>query len=256
MEHQVLINNDKCIGCGLCVKDCVGADIVLKDKKAVPKANSCILCGHCEAICPQNAVTITGFSDKVEDFEEQTRLDPKELLDAIKTRRSIRDFSSKEIPEDIVDMIFEAGRLAPTGSNSQDLQYILLREHKDECEALAVALFRKLLKAGKAVIPLLKNMEIDDNFFFKKAPLVIVILSNDTVSGSIAAQNMAFMAEANGLGVLYSGLFTRALRMNSKIKKLTNLPKKIKPVTTLVIGYSNVKYRRTAHRKDLKVIKA
>lgn len=34
MEQKVIIDSDKCTGCGLCVKDCVGADIVFKDNKA------------------------------------------------------------------------------------------------------------------------------------------------------------------------------------------------------------------------------
>lgn len=33
--------------------------------------------------------TITGFSDEITEFEEQVRLDPKQLMDEIKTRRTI-----------------------------------------------------------------------------------------------------------------------------------------------------------------------
>jgi len=63
------------------------------------------------------------------------------------------------------------------------------------------------------------------NVFFKKAPLVIVVLGKDQVSASLAAQNMAFMAEANGLGVLFSGFFTMAFKFSKKIKKLTGAGK-------------------------------
>mgnify|MGYP003347306846 CR=1 FL=1 len=71
-----------------------------------------------------------------------------------------------------------------------------------------------------------------------------------------AAQNMAFMAEANGLGVLFSGFFTVCVNMSSKIRKVMGIPKKPKAVTTLVIGYPAVKYHRTSKRNPAKVIEA
>lgn len=254
MEKIIISNSDKCIGCGLCVEDCVGACIRLENGKAVFDEGSCIRCGHCEAICPSNAVSLTGFEDKTEEIDEATRLDPKELLMAIKSRRSIRNFSDKKVDEEIIDMIIEAGRLAPTGTNSQGTSYIVLDKKKEECEKLAVATFKKLLNTGKKIIPMLTNLEIDDNFFFKKAPLVIVILGKDKVSASLAAQNMAFMAEANGLGVLFSGFFTMCYNMLGKIRKC--IGKDGKAVTTLVIGYPSVKYKRTVHRNKAQVYRA
>ncbi len=253
MEKRVIIDKSKCIGCGLCVKDCVGFDIVLEEGKAIACGKSCIKCGHCEAICPNNAVTLEGYDDVPESFDEQTRLNPDELMAAIKTRRSIRSFTDAPVSREIVEMIIEAGRLAPTGSNAQGTSYIVLDKKKDECEAVAVELFSKLINSGKLVISALKNMDIDSSFFFKKAPVVIVILGKDKVSASLAAQNMAFMAEANGLGVLFSGFFTACYNMSSKIRKILNVDKKPQAVTTLVIGYPAVNYKRTSRRNPANV---
>lgn len=254
-KHQVIIDTEKCIGCGLCKKDCVGFDIDIVDGKAVAHGNSCILCGHCEAICPQGAVKITGFDDKVEEFDKQVRLNPQELMEAIKTRRTIRQFTNKPVPQEVIDMIFEAGRMAPTGANSQGTSYVLLDKKKGECEAVAVGMFRKVINIGKKLIPQISSMEIDSHFFFKKAPIVIVIFGKDTVSASLAAENMTFMAEAYGLGVLFSGFFTTCVNMSGKIRKIMGVGKKPKAVTTLVIGYPAVKYHRTPHRKPLNVKK-
>lgn len=253
-NELVTINKDKCIGCGLCVKDCVGCDIKIVDGKAQAAGQSCIKCGHCQAVCPQSAVELKGYDDTIEEFEEQTRLDPQTLMAAIKTRRTIRNFTEQPVPSEVVDMIIEAGRLAPTGTNAQGTSYVVLDKYKADCEKVAVSMFTKVVNAGKAIVPQLKSMVIDDNFFFKKAPLVIVVLGNDTVSASLAAQNMAFMAEANGLGVLFSGFFTTCIRLSKKIRNIMGLDSKAKPVTTLVIGYPSVKYHRTAHRNPAKVI--
>lgn len=255
-KHQVVIDTEKCIGCGLCKKDCVGCDIELVDGKAKACGNSCIMCGHCEAICPQGAIKITGFDDEITEFEEQVRLDPKQLLEAIRTRRTIRQFTDQKVSQDIIDMIFEAGRMAPTGTNAQGTKYVLLEQKKAECEAVAVGMFSKVIGAGKKLVPQLSSMKIDEHFFFKKAPVVIVVLGNDTVSASLAAENMAFMAEACGLGVLFSGFFTTCVNMSGKIRKIMGIEKKPKAVTTLVIGYPAVKYHRTPHRKPLNVTRA
>lgn len=252
-KSQVIIDTEKCIGCGLCKKDCVGFDIDVKDGKAVSNGASCILCGHCEAICPQGAIKINGFNDEVTEFESQVRLDPQILMDAIKTRRTIRQFTDMQVPNEVLSMIFEAGRMAPTGANSQGTSYVLLRKKKSACEAVAVRIFSKLVGVGKKFIPQLSNMIIDKDFFFKKAPVVIVVLGKDTVSASLAAQNMAFMAEAHGLGVLFSGFFTMCVNRSAKIRKIMGISKKQKAVTTLVIGYPAVKYYRTAHRKPVRM---
>lgn len=67
---------------------------------------------------------------------------------------------------------------------------------------------------------------------------------------------MAFMAEANGLGVLFSGFFTVCYNISGKIKKITGSKKAPKAVTTLVLGYPKVKYHRTAHRKPAVIFEA
>jgi len=51
------INEDLCIGCGVCVDDCpVGAITLKEDQKAVINEDECIRCGQCHDICPQEAV--------------------------------------------------------------------------------------------------------------------------------------------------------------------------------------------------------
>ena len=164
-KHSVLVNADRCVGCGLCTKDCVSGAITLKDGKAAVTGEGCIFCGHCEAICPNGAVSLTGFQESSEEYEKQTRLDPEELLKAIKTRRSVRVFADAMIPDSVTDSIIEAGRLAPTGANAQNTGFIVLGSKQNDAEKMALSLFRKLMKAGKPFIPFLKDMEFGDVLF-------------------------------------------------------------------------------------------
>lgn len=69
-------------------------------------------------------------------------------------------------------MIFEAGRMAPTGTNAQGTSFVLLDAKKDECEAIAAGMFSKLMKTGKKLTSKLSNMEIDKK---PKAVITLVI---------------------------------------------------------------------------------
>ncbi|HBV87701.1 MAG TPA: oxidoreductase [Desulfosporosinus sp.] len=50
-----------------------------------------------------------------------------ELLDVMKTRRSIRKFKTKPIDESLVRQLIEAGRLAPSGSNLQPTRFVIIK---------------------------------------------------------------------------------------------------------------------------------
>ncbi|MDS1003327.1 nitroreductase family protein [Clostridium sporogenes] len=249
-EHIIQVDKSLCIGCGLCISDCPVNNIIIKEKKAVIKNQECIKCGHCEAICPKAAVTLTGFSEKTMEIAEKTTLNPRDLLMALKTRRTIRQFKNREVSLEIIQQIIEAGRVTPSAKNTQNVSYIVLGKDKGKYEEVAVKFFRKIQGFAKLWMKGAREVTIDDNFFFKKAPIAIMVVTKDKVSGSLAASNMALMAESYGLGVLYSGFFTVVANYSKKLRRILNLKHGDHVVTTLVIGYPNVKYRRTAKKEE------
>ncbi|WP_042272529.1 nitroreductase family protein [[Clostridium] dakarense] len=248
-QHIIEVNKDICIGCSLCKNDCPVNNIIIKDKKSVIKNQDCIKCGHCVTICPTKAITMTGFDEPPIEFTKQHTLDSNELLMAIKSRRTIRKFKNKEVTSEIIEQIIESGRFTPSAKNAQDVSYIVLGDDKSKYEEIAVKFFRRIKPIVSLWMKDAKEVTIDDNFFFKKAPIAIMVVTKDKISGSLAASNMSLMAESYGLGVLYSGFFTSVVNNLPKLRKHLNLKSKGHVVTTLVLGYPDVKYRRTAQKE-------
>lgn len=250
----ISINKDKCIGCGKCVRDCVSEKIKLVDGKAEFMYDRCIQCGHCFAICPTNAVTMNNYGTVIEEEPVSlSEFDSDKLLTAMKSRRTIRQFKDQKISDEIIEKIIEAGRYCPTGTNAQDFSFTVIKNDLDFFESEAVKLFRNAQKIGSSVITYIRNTTIDDNFFFKKAPLVIVVNGKGKTSPCLASSYMELMAESMGLGVLYSGFFIAAAKLSRKISRNLHTPDGHTPVTCLVIGYPDVEYKRIPPREKAKV---
>ncbi|MGX8851173.1 nitroreductase family protein [Amedibacillus sp. YH-ame10] len=257
MEHFINVHKELCIGCAACVKDCPQSNIEIKEQCAIILDQDCMKCGHCVSICPKNAVEIEGFDlSQIVERNAQPPLERDALLHAIKSRRSIRQFKKKEIDEQVLNYIIEAGRFTPTAKNAQGVSYIIVQNEIQEVEAIAVKLLRKLWPFASLYSKSAKHMTPDAHFFFKQAPVAILVVAKGSfkkVDGSLAASNMAWMAEAQGLGVLYSGFFTIASNMSFALRKKLGLQRKEKVIMTLVLGEPNVNYPRSAPKKPAKV---
>lgn len=253
-EHIVSINPALCIGCGLCVSDCPARVIRMQGTSAVVTTQDCIKCGHCQAICPQGAVSLSGFAEEPEAITPAMHVDADALLGQLKARRSVRQFSAREIPPEAIRQILEAGRYTPTGTNKQGVSYAVLQTNIAEYEVTGIQLFRKLKRVIDVVYSGLRDIVIDDHFLFKNAKAVIVIKGADAVDASLAASSMELMAQSLGLGVFYSGFFTMISRFSGKLKKRLGVRRGEKVVTTLVLGYPAVRYQRTAQRESAEVL--
>ena len=53
-----------------------------------------------------------------------------EVLEAIRTRRSIRTYKPDPVPEEVLEEILEAGRWAPSAGSSQPWEFIIFTDPK------------------------------------------------------------------------------------------------------------------------------
>ena len=59
-EDFIIVNKDKCTGCGSCVTICGGDVFEIRENKAVlANVEGCLECGNCEIVCPVNTITVS-----------------------------------------------------------------------------------------------------------------------------------------------------------------------------------------------------
>lgn len=115
----------------------------------------------------------------------------KQLINLIKNRRSIRKFTGANINRDEIEKIIEAGIWAPTGTNQQELRFIILSEPDD------IAYFAKFkkIKSAKCVILIFIDFE---NYYtgFNGVKYLRHKRSLPFVDTGMCLMNMCLMAEA------------------------------------------------------------
>ncbi len=270
---MMIVDNEKCVGCGLCVKDCFANDIKIADGKAKVRNIACFKCGHCIAVCPKGAVSTDEYNmEEVKTYNEaEFKIDSETLLNFIKFRRTTRQFKDKDVETEKISKIIEAGRFTQTGSNSQNVSYVVVKDKIDELKELV---FESLKVKGEEILNNLneqtkpfkryaqmwimmyegyKKNPKNDRLFFN-APAVILVVSDSQVNASLASSNMELMTNALGLGTFFSGFFTFAAQGNVKIRELVELEENKEIVTCMIIGYPNVNYVRTVPRKAANIL--
>lgn len=261
---MVEIQENVCIGCGACVKDCPVGALRLREKRA-EYAGKCILCGHCVAVCPVNAVSIPEYDmEEVEEYrKEDFTLDAQTFLRAVKFRRSIRNFTDRQIDQTTMEGILNAGRYTATAKNTQGNTFTVVQKELQEFKDLVWKELAQMVRTpegkksdyGKMFAYFCRKREKDhtqDALFFN-CTAFLAVGSLNPLDGGLAAANMEQMAVASGAGALYSGYLQRIIAQSQELTRWLNLEGK-QISCCMLLGYPDVRYRRTAPRRKADII--
>ena len=161
------------------------------------------------------------------------------VLDVIKRRRSVRDFSDREIEQEKLDIILESARLAPSASNTQDWFFYVVKS-KELREKIATS------------EPIMANQ------FLRKAPVVIVgcekpsglvgvaagvvlkaVGARDSgwgeVDVAIAMEHMVLAATDLGVGSCWVWIFDER-----RVSRILDMPENHRIIALLALGYPAV----------------
>ena len=125
---NLVIDEEKCIRCGLCVKDCT-AGVLEQAENEVPKIaengeKRCIKCQHCLAVCPTGALSI--FGKNPQDSDSIREVNSDDVLNLIKSRRSYRHYKQENLDKETMDKLKNMLNWVPTGCNNHRLHFAFI----------------------------------------------------------------------------------------------------------------------------------
>jgi nitroreductase len=174
-----------------------------------------------------------------------------EVLDAIRRRKSIRNYKPDQIAGEVLDKLLEALRLAPSAGNRQPYKFILVQDRETKNRVAAACKFNPGRLNGQS--------------FIAEAPLVIVACGSERKAitryykggqvflliGSEPEEidkdpvNLTLVAAAEGLGTCWVGGLDEL-----EVKRLLSIPDDMRVPIVMPVGYP-VSWPEARPRKPL-----
>lgn len=147
------------------------------------------------------------------------------IYEKITSRRTIRKYTQKDVPEKVLLKCVDAARLSPSSANRQPLKYVIVNDQE-----LLKEVFRTLSWAGY-----LPNYQPS----IEEMPRAyVVILLDKSIrqdyghDAGIAAMSISMVAFDEGLGSCILGAVDR-----EELKKILNIPVGLDIVLVVALGY-------------------
>jgi len=130
----------------------------------------------------------------------------------------VREFKPDPVPNEIVHKLLQAGRWAPSSSNTQPWHFVVVTNRE------TIAAMGRIATQGA---------------FIAQAPLAIALVMENArrpqLDAGRALQQIELMAWSEGLGTCFVGI--RAAEQQHAIKELLDIPEEMELITVLPFGY-------------------
>ncbi|WP_415713683.1 nitroreductase family protein [Maridesulfovibrio sp.] len=258
----VIIDAKLCKADELCVNECPLSVLTVEEKGQIPtvhpkKTNYCINCGHCMAVCPTGAITLTAFEgQKAVPFSKEELPDAASVETLIKTRRSVRKFKKKNISSVEIGELIHTAAYSPSGHNAQPVSWTVL-DTAEKVHELGEVIVEWMEDMVRQKNPLAEKLFLagivnawkkGNDVICRQAPAVAVAWAPkqgitpqaDTV---IATNTLELAAHAQGYGTCWAGYVVLAAAYSQKVLDFLAIPAEHMAHGALFLGYPAVKYR-------------
>lgn len=158
-----------------------------------------------------------------------------EILDLIRTRRSIRRFRKGKISSRTIEKILEAGRWAPSGLNNQPWRFMVLEEEEKDNLAKYTKYSHIIKEADKLILVFLDKKA---SYHYEK----------DLMAIGACIQNMLLYIHSKKLGACWLG---EILNKREEINKALNLPENLVLEAVIALG-KPLRLPKKGERKNLR----
>lgn len=270
MEEKKLFNVDgeKCLKCGLCVKDCAFKVLASEEGgvPTMPHPEKCMRCQHCFAVCPTGAITFDGISSDAAVSTKGIDLpNASQVENWFKTRRSTRMFRDEDVDKEVLDKVLKLLANSPTGCNSHALKFICypnraamkgfrnaflkaLEEHREGAKMLprSLAVPAILMRNGK------------EDIFFRGASGILIVACDESMpmvttpneDVAIACSNFELLANANGIATCWCGFLKIITNEVPELLEKVSGISRTTPFYAMLFGKSAINYARGVERGE------
>ncbi|MGD9496097.1 MAG: nitroreductase family protein [Armatimonadota bacterium] len=279
-----VVDPELCNNCGQCVRVCGTDVLVAGERHPTPTGPTpCYVCGHCVAVCPTGAITHPAMNP--EHFRELLPWDEgvtaELLLDLLRKRRSVRNYTNQQVPQDVIMRLIEAAVQAPSGLNAQSWHFTIIQDPdrlariRRRITAIYLCLLHMIdrslsrlmlrLSVGAQAIeqleearPLLERIiashHSNEDCLLWGAPTLIVVHSPEddpagTESAHYAIANLMLMASAMGLGTCVIGFLTVVAERDERLREYLGVPEDHTIDSALVVGYPDIEYLTSVDKR-------
>ena len=276
---MISIDFDKCDNCNLCFQTCMAESIAKGPEVRREAEVLCIECGHCYAVCPQDAITVLGYEAmETRPLPEKSPVSGEAMMALLRGRRSSRGFrKGKEVPEEDLRAMIEAASVAPSAHNSHPVKAYVYRDPQtiEKMRLRTLAYYRRLARIfhspafglmwrlsgqdpeeHKILTGAFEQIVIDKGYdtLFYEAPCLLVLTAprlNSMAQGDawLASENALLYAESVGLGTCFNGFVIMAVNWDLRLRRIMRIPWKERVVGALMVGYAKRDWKREAPRK-------
>jgi len=187
--------------------------------------------------------TLKGIATNlIRPHAKKTVVNAMNVLEVLAKRRSIRKYQAKPVEDEKVTKILEAARLGPSAANLQPCSFVVVT--KPEVKESLKAAYKENWFVGAPVIVVgcanpkeaWRRTAFDNEEYWK-------------VDAAIALQNLVLTATELGLGTCWIASFDE-----KGLKKALNIPKEIRVVAMITVGYPAEEKGPVTDRKPLNII--
>jgi nitroreductase len=146
-----------------------------------------------------------------------------DIHEIIRTRRSVRAYQDRPIPDEVLTRVLDAARMAPSARNIQPWKFVVVKDPGIRAD-LAVAANGQTFVGQAPVVIVAVGLEPDRMMGCGVPPYAVDV--------AIAVDHMTLAATAEGLGSCWIGAYSQ-----EDVRSILSIPDSHKVVVLLPVGY-------------------
>jgi nitroreductase len=146
-----------------------------------------------------------------------------DLIEGIRTRRSIRKFTDRPVTREQLREIVKLGTMAPSGLNNQPWRFVTIQDRDLLLKLSPLTKYSHVIEKAPACIAVF----IDKNAMYHE--------TKDHLAMGACIQNMLLAAHDMGLGAVWLG---EILKSAKEVRELLWLPEQMDLMAVVALGYT------------------